>query len=95
MELGLVIFVTLFILFASWDLQVVPIRIVGREEHKDSFVYTVNMFKWPLLFKRKVYFVKSNQSWVIPSRKSAFEPCLHYYDLQEAYLIWKYENDMD
>lgn len=95
MELALVLFITFFILFASWDLQVVPIRIIDRVEHKDTFVVTVSMFKWPILFKRNVYFIKSTQNWVIPSKKSAFEPVLHYYDLQEAYLIWKYENDVD
>jgi hypothetical protein len=87
--------VTAFIVLFCWDIQFVPIRIVDRVEHKETFVFTVSMLKWPVLFKRKVYFVKSTQTWVIPEKQKLLEPTISYSDMQEAYLIWKYENDVD
>jgi hypothetical protein len=79
MEVMLAVAVTTFVVLFSWDIQFVPIRIVDRVEHKETFVFTVSMLKWPVLFQRKVYFVKRTQTWVIENMLIAFIVCYFLY----------------
>lgn len=94
MELFLTLLIPFVIMLLLWDSQPTPIRILEVEERNETYVCTVGILKWPFTLKHKVYLVKSNNTWVIPTRKSALHPVLAYSDVQEAYIIWKYDNNV-
>lgn len=75
-----------------WDTQPVFLRILTQEEHKDCFSYTISALKWPFVFEQKVYRTNTGR-WVVPKTTSIFQPILAVSDIQEAYQIWKYENN--
>jgi hypothetical protein len=83
----------LLIVYLSWDShQFIPIRVVSVEENPETIVCMIHMLKWPVVFKKKVYLVKDTGQFVIPNRKSVFEPIISSAEVEEAYIVWKYEN---
>lgn len=92
MELFITLIIPFIILGILWDSQPVFIRILEEKEQSNSFCYTVSKLKWPVLFKQKVYWSKQKNQWVIPTTPYMLEPVLSLQELEEAYMIWQYEN---
>ena len=82
----------LFIVLLTWDGQFTPVRIVSAEEHSETIVCTINILKWPFVFKKKVYLVRATGQFVIPGRSRLLEPVVSSVEIEEAYIVWRYEN---
>jgi hypothetical protein len=82
----------LFIVFLTWDSQFTPVRVVSVEEHSETVVCMIHVLKWPFVFKKKVYLVRATGHFVIPNRYSILEPIISSVEIEEAYIVWKYEN---
>lgn len=91
MEILLVATIILIVLL-TWDGQFTPIRITSVEEYNETIVCTINILKWPFVFKKKVYLVRATGQFVIPGRSSLLEPIVSSVEIEEAYIVWRYEN---
>jgi hypothetical protein len=91
MEILLVVTMLLIVLL-SWDGQFTAVQIISVEEYNETIVCIVHISKWPFTFKKKVYLVRATGQFVIPNRKSVFEPIISSVEVEEAYIVWRYEN---
>lgn len=82
----------LFIVFLTWDGQFTPVRVVSAEEYSETVVCMIHVLKWPFVFKKKVYLVRATGHFVIPSNSNLLEPIISSAEVEEAYIVWKYEN---